>query len=145
MEIPFSEIANEEMDDLTPEEQAERLRIKFNPEGIARNEMKEEATSALLEYAKKIIQGNKEEREQGERDWEIFTRYLTGQPSEVIAEMCPWLRNSASVDQTIIRIITKLREHFGEDVRLNGQKVLVKSIVLGYNKPNTQSLKFGKL
>jgi hypothetical protein len=74
-----------------------------------------EATE-LLEQAKEIITKSESRIGQGERDWEVFVRHISGQTAREISDQCEWLKNVRSAESAIVRIIKHLRECFDGDV-----------------------------
>jgi hypothetical protein len=119
---PASDYENES---LGANDVLERAAYKINPESNIDEFLEESWQQSLFTTAREFILANEKRKGQGERDLEVFVRYLTGQTSAEIVNTCKWLKSADSVDQAIVRIIAHLRECFdgaiGDTVAIRGK------------------------
>lgn len=73
-------------------------------------------TQELLDQAREIIISSESRSGQGEKDWEVFVRHVSGQTAEEIALCCDWLKNIDSAEKAIVRILKRLRGCFDGDI-----------------------------
>ncbi len=115
--IPFSQLENKDDGEIAGEEMAERLRFKIKLEQVEDDTgeaiQEDDFITDLMRQAKEVIieSGEAVRDGQGKRDWDLFTRYLTGDRLEDLCVSCPWLTSVDSVEKALQRIILKLRQN----------------------------------
>jgi hypothetical protein len=114
--IPFSRL-EEEGSDTPGEDIAEKIRFKIKLEQVEDDTeeaiLEDDFIVDLMRQAREVVieSGEAVRNGQGERDWDLFTRYLTGDRLEDLCVSCPWLTSVESVERALQRIILKLRQN----------------------------------
>ena len=114
--IPFSQLEGDDSE-ISGEEMADKLRFRIKLEQVEDDTqeavMEDDFITDLMRQSRQIIIKNGENVRmgQGQRDWEVFVRYLTGDRIEEICVFCPWLTSVDSVEKALQRIILTLREN----------------------------------
>ena len=96
---------------------AERLRFRIKLEQVEDDTQEaitgDDFITDLMRQSRQVIieRGEKIRSGQGQRDWEVFVRYLTGDRLEEICVSCPWLTSVSSVESALQRIILTLRKN----------------------------------
>ena len=115
-DVTFSQLEGD-AGEVPGEEMAENLRFRIKLEQVeddTEEAMEEDDfITDLMRQSRQIVleKGERLRAGQGQRDWEVFVRYLTGNRVEDICASCPWLNSVNSVEKALQRIILNLREN----------------------------------